>query len=262
VAIDSGQIGDAGNRPDPAGPGVQAPRRDRLAFRAARIAWTLAAFVAVQVAVGGLAMVPFVILARALFEAVPGGWLQWTAAGAMVLPFYALFALLFMVCSAWASRLAGWRTPAPVVTRIADFDWPLLTWARYVAAVRLVNVLAGRLYCGSPVWTMYLRLNGARIGRRTYVNSTSVSDHNLIEFGDDVVIGADAHISGHTIERGVLMTGTVRIARGATVGIGAIIDIDVEIGAGCVVGALSLVPKHTRLEAGAVYVGIPVRRLR
>jgi acetyltransferase-like isoleucine patch superfamily enzyme len=108
---------------------------------------------------------------------------------------------------------------------------------------------------------MYLRLNGAAIGRRTYVNSTSVSDHNLLAFADDVVIGADAHISGHTIEHGRLRTGTVRIDRGVTVGLGSIIDIDVEIGAGCVVGAMSLVPKHSRLDAGAVYVGIPARKL-
>ena len=48
----------------------------------------------------------------------------------------------------------------------------------------------------------------------------------------------------------------MRIGRGVTVGLGSIIDIDVEIGAGCVVGAMSLVPKHSRLDAGAVYVGI------
>jgi len=54
----------------------------------------------------------------------------------------------------------------------------------------------------------------------------------------------------------------VRIGRGVTVGLGSIIDIDVEIGAGCVVGAMSLVPKHSRLDAGAVYVGIPARKTR
>ncbi len=36
------------------------------------------------------------------------------------------------------------------------------------------------------------RVTGARIGRRVYVNTLFISDHNLLEFGDDVVIGADA----------------------------------------------------------------------
>ena len=39
-------------------------------------------------------------------------------------------------------------------------------------------------------------------------------------------------------------------------------SIDVDIGAGSQVGTLSLVPKHTTLEAQTVYAGIPVRRMQ
>jgi carbonic anhydrase/acetyltransferase-like protein (isoleucine patch superfamily) len=46
-----------------------------------------------------------------------------------------------------------------------------------------------------------------------------------------------------------------------TIGLGTVVNIDVDIGSGTQVGALSLVPKHTTLDADAVYVGIPVRRL-
>jgi non-ribosomal peptide synthetase-like protein len=145
--------------------------------------------------------------------------------------------------------------------RIGDLEWPLLNWVRYVAASHLVRVFAGALFCGSPIWTWYLRLNGARIGRRVFVNTVFVSDHNLLELGDDVIVGADVHLSGHTVERGAVKTGRVRVADGVTIGLGSVIDIDVEIGPGCQVGALSLVPKHARLDADAVYVGIPVRRL-
>ena len=35
------------------------------------------------------------------------------------------------------------------------------------------------------------------------------------------------------------------------------IEIGVEIGSDAQVGALSLVPKHTKLKGGVVYVGIP-----
>lgn len=76
-----------------------------------------------------------------------------------------------------------------------------------------------------------------------------------------MVIGAEVHISGHTVEGGVLRTAGVRLGRNVTVGLGSVIDIDVEAGHDCQVGALSLVPKHTRLEAGAVYAGIPARRI-
>jgi acetyltransferase-like isoleucine patch superfamily enzyme len=109
--------------------------------------------------------------------------------------------------------------------------------------------------------TITMRLAGARIGRRVYVNSLSLSDYNLLELGDDVVIGADAHVAGHTVERGVVKTGGVRLGRGVVVGIDSIIEIGVEAGDGCQIGALSFVPKYAKLASNSVYGGIPVRLL-
>jgi acetyltransferase-like isoleucine patch superfamily enzyme len=172
-----------------------------------------------------------------------------------------LFALSLMTLSALATRITGWRTPPDVEMRIADMEWPLLNWMRCMVAIHVVRFFAGALFRGSPIWTAYLRMEGARLGRRVYVGSLSVSDYNLLEFGDDVVIGGDAHISGHTVEGGIVKTAGVRLGRNVTVGLGSVIDIDVEVGPDCQIGALSLVPKHTKLEAGGVYVGIPVRRL-
>jgi len=111
------------------------------------------------------------------------------------------------------------------------------------------------------LWTVYLRLNGARIGRGVYINSLFVSDHNLLEIGDGVVIGSEVHMSGHTVEAGVVKTAQVRVGPAATIGLGAVIDIGVTVGARTQIGALSLVAKYTTLDADAVYAGIPVRRI-
>jgi carbonic anhydrase/acetyltransferase-like protein (isoleucine patch superfamily) len=43
--------------------------------------------------------------------------------------------------------------------------------------------------------------------------------------------------------------------------LGSVIEIGVEIGDSCQVGALSFVPKHARLEGGAIYAGIPAQRI-
>jgi acetyltransferase-like isoleucine patch superfamily enzyme len=94
-----------------------------------------------------------------------------------------------------------------------------------------------------------------------YLNSVTMSDHNLLEFGDDVVIGAGVHLSGHIVERGVVKTAPVRLGRNVMIGVGSVIGIGVEIGANTQVGALSFVPKHRTLQADAVYGGVPVRRL-
>jgi acetyltransferase-like isoleucine patch superfamily enzyme len=179
----------------------------------------------------------------------------------MVAPSYVLFALVLMCLSPLATKLTGWRTPRRAEMRIVALEWPLLDWVRYMVAIHIVRFFAGTLFRGSPVWTAYLRLNGARLGRRVYVNSLAVSDHSQLVFGDDVVIGADVHISGHTVEGGLVKTAPVSLGDRVTIGLGTVVNIDVEAGADCQVGALSLVPKHSRLDGGAVYVGIPVTRL-
>jgi acetyltransferase-like isoleucine patch superfamily enzyme len=181
--------------------------------------------------------------------------------GVLLAPSYVVFAWCLMIASALEVRVIGAHTPADAEMRIADFSWPLLRWARQMVRLHIVRVFSGTLFRGSPIWTAYLRLNGARIGRRVYVNTVFVSDHNLLDFGDDVVIGAEVHVSGHTVEGGVVKTGRVRLERAVTVGLGSVIEIGVEIGANAQIGALSFVPKHTRWPGNAVYAGIPIRRL-
>jgi acetyltransferase-like isoleucine patch superfamily enzyme len=172
-----------------------------------------------------------------------------------------LFALLLMFVSGVTARALNWQTPPYRQMRIANFDWPLLHWARSMVASHVVRFFAGALFRGSPIWTAYLRLAGARLGRRVYVNSLAVIDYSLLECGDDVVLGDGVHLSGHTVEGGIVKTAPIRIGSNVTIGLGSVIEIGVDIGDGCQVGALSFVPKHARLEAGAIYAGIPVQRI-
>lgn len=219
----------------------------------------MVAILAVEVLVVGLAAFPsaFALTRLAGLSGTTRTAILALAAG----PAYVLFALCLMPLSAASTWLTGARTPPNAEMRIADMSWPLMRWARYLAAAHVVRVFAGTLFRGTPVWSSYLRMNGARLGRRVFVNSLSVSDHNMLEFGHDVVIGAEVQLSGHTVEHGVVKTGRVVLGDGVTIGLCSVVDIDVEVGARAQVGALSLVPKHTRLEAGVVYAGIPVRPL-
>lgn len=232
----------------------------RTAALIGRIGWTMIVIIAVEAIVCGLAAIPVVAfwiwLTAFLLPAKAG--VRVAAFALALVPSYVVFAIGLMGWSpvaTWATRA---RTPAGMELRIADLDWPLMTWIRYMAATHVVRIFAGSFFRGTPLWTAYLRLDGARLGRGVYVNTTSISDHNLLEFGDGVVVGADVHVSGHTVEDGLVKTGRVRLGRQVTIGLGTMIEIDVDAGDGCRVGALSFVPKHARLEAGATYAGIPV----
>jgi acetyltransferase-like isoleucine patch superfamily enzyme len=233
------------------------------AARAVRVGWTVLSILAVETLVFGLSGLPaFLFWTWALSWATPPLPLVRPVILAMSLvPAYLSFALTLILLSAATTRLFGWRTATAGAWRLADLEWPLLNWSRYMISTHVVRVLVGTFFRSSPLWTWYLKLNGARIGRAVYINSLSISDHNLLEFGDGVVIGENVHLSGHTVEGGVVKTGRVRLGRGVTVGLGSMVGIGVDAGDGCQIGALSVVPKNSRLEAAAIYAGVPARRI-
>ena len=173
-----------------------------------RIGWTVLTIVVVETVVCGLASLPVVFLWSQLARSAPAdAGLRLVVISLAIAPSYVLFGLLLMLCSALAVRALRWHTPAGLTARVADMGCPLLHWIRGMVVAHIVRLVAGAVFRGSPVWTAYLRLSGARLGRRVYVNSLAVTDYNLLDFGDDVVIGEDVHLSGHTVEHGVLKTG-------------------------------------------------------
>ena len=228
-----------------------------------RVTWTLVSVFVVECLVFGLAMVPGALFWEIFsLRSYPFVLMRIVVVSMAFIPAYGLFAFSLMVLSAFSTRWLGWRTPANAEMPIKGLDWPLLCWVRYMVSVRVVRLFAGSLFRATPLWTFYLRLNGARLGRGVYVNSLAVNDHNLLEFGDRVVIGDGVHLSGHTVEHGVVKTAAVRLGDYVTIGLGTVVGIGVEAGDRCQVGALSFVPKFSRLNADTTYVGTPVRELQ
>jgi acetyltransferase-like isoleucine patch superfamily enzyme len=233
--------------------------------RALRVVWTIVSIFVVESVVFGLAVLP-AFLFWSLIQRWPlprpqESLLEPVLIAMSLVPAYLVFTVALIVLSSLAMRLCGWRTIPDGAWRLADLEWPLLDWARYMISTHIVRVLVGMFFRGSPIWTFYLRLNGASIGKGVYINSMSISDHNMLEFGDGVVIGEGVHLSGHTVEGGVLKTGRVRLGRGVTVGLGSIVGIGTLVGDRCQIGALSVVPKRSVLAPGGTYVGVPVRRI-
>jgi len=223
-----------------------------------RIAWALASLVVAQIVVCGLALAPAAFIWWLLFQFTESGTAtRWGLLILTIAPSYVLFALALMVVSPAVLRILRWQTPADVELPIAELDWPVLRWVRYGASIHLVRIIAGTWFRGTPFWTYHLWLCGARVGKRVYVNSLSVSDYNLLQFGDDVVIGGGVHLSGHTVEHGLLKTARVRLGDDVTIGLGSVIEIGVEIGSHAQIGALSFVPKFARLEGRRTYAGAP-----
>lgn len=218
--------------------------------------------VVVETLICAVAAVPVVAAGLTLVERAGEGLVRRVAVISLcAAPGYAVFALGLLFVTPAALRLTGWHSPPAAEMVIKELGWPLLGWVRYLAVLHVTRFFAGGLLRGSPVWTLHVRWCGARIGRRVFINSLSVSDYNLLRCGDDVVIGGDAHVAGHTVEAGVVKTGSVTLGNGVTVGLGSVVEPGVVVASGCQIGAMSFVPKHVHLTEPGIYVGIPVAPL-
>lgn len=129
----------------------------------------------------------------------------------------------------------------------------LVTFVRFAGNLELFRV--------TPLLNLYYKGMGAKIGRDVIINSVIVYDPDLLEIGDNVVIGGDVVLMAHSGEGKYLHIRKVKIGNGASIGQSSTILCGAEIGEGAIVGAMSLVPKDFKVPPNSVYGGVPVREI-
>lgn len=246
--------------PDPFRQGRAAIPEVGALFRAGTyVAW-IGPFVVLSL-LTALAFVPAFLAARAVaglgsgrhlvIEAflvglsIPVGYLVFTVALLLVLP-----------ASRWLLGIRSQVGDTPMRSLA------LAPWYQQLATTYLFRALCGRFLQATGLFHVFARLMGAKVGRNVVLNSTNLYDLDLHRYGDGALVGGDAYLVGHIVERGILHRAPITLGPGASVGLGAVVLPGATLGANCHVGALSLVPKGATLDANAIYAGVPVRKVR
>ncbi|MGW5060946.1 Pls/PosA family non-ribosomal peptide synthetase [Streptomyces sp. NPDC004096] len=112
---------------------------------------------------------------------------------------------------------------------------------------------------GTPFLPPALRLFGARIGRRTWINTTFLTEFDLVEVGDEAAIGPGVSLQTHLFEDRVMKMSKVTVRAGATVGSRTVVLYDGVVGEGVWLDALSLVMKGEHLTPGTAWRGVPAQ---
>jgi len=142
-------------------------------------------------------------------------------------------------------------------------------WSVFVRRSELITGLyegaAVPLFVGSLTGTPWvapaLRLFGAKIGRRVWLDTTYLTEFDLVEVGDDAAIGDTTSLQTHLFEDRVMKMSTVKIGAGSSVGSRSVVLYDAEVGAGASLDSLSLVMKGETLPPESHWRGIPARSL-
>lgn len=104
-------------------------------------------------------------------------------------------------------------------------------------------------------------LLGAKIGRSVMVGGKILEPY-LVEIGDYTQLGEDTLVIAHTVERGVVTLGPIKIGNNVTIGVKTVIMPGVEIGDNAIVGAISIVTKNTKILPGETWIGAPAKKIR
>jgi non-ribosomal peptide synthetase-like protein len=98
---------------------------------------------------------------------------------------------------------------------------------------------------------------GTKIGRRVYLNTTHLTEYDLVEIGDGASLNDDCTLQTHLFEDRVMKMSAVHIDSRCVVGSQAILLPGAHMEEGSVMGELSLVMKGETLPAWSGWVGSP-----
>ena len=106
-----------------------------------------------------------------------------------------------------------------------------LAYVRFWVVKTLIQSNPLVLFAGSPIYVLYLRALGAKIGRDVVIFSTHVPVcTDLLTIGDGTVVRKDSVFTCYRARAGVIETGPVSLGRDALVGEATVLDIDTSMG--------------------------------
>lgn len=171
---------------------------------------------------------------------------------------------------------AGFGVAAAVL--VALLKWGLMgkyrpcerpLWSTFVWRTELVTALYENLAVlflldklkGTPFLGGFLRLLGAKVGRRVYLDTTEFTEFDLVDLGDEAVLNTGCTIQTHLFEDRVMKMSHVRVGKRCTVGGESLVLYDTHMEEGSSLNDLSLLMKGEMLPPDSRWEGVPARHV-
>ncbi|MFE9452189.1 Pls/PosA family non-ribosomal peptide synthetase [Streptomyces sp. NPDC006739] len=189
---------------------------------------------------------------------------EWTATGSGLADVY-LRSLLFggvgFIAMCMFPVIAKWL----LVGRWRPGEFPVwgLAYLRFWLVKVLLHANPMVLFAGNPLYVLYLRALGARIGKGVTILSHSVPVcTDLLTIGSGAVIRKDAFLLGYRAHAGRIQTGRITLGRDVFIGEKTVLDIDTSMGDGAQLGHASALHRGQAVPAGERWHGSPAQPTR
>jgi non-ribosomal peptide synthetase-like protein len=237
---------------------ASAPFDDNVRFRPSK--GLIATRLAIEYVRVTLSMTVFLMLFSVMLSALtaimklPHGLLWMLIAFPVIYLAFNMAAALFVIALKWV--VIGKYKPhvAPL--------WSLFVWRSELVTSTYETLMSPMLLeplHGTPYINVFLRLLGARIGKRVFTDTTDITEFDLVTVGDDVALNSECGLQTHLFEDRVMKLGTIEVGDRASVGTISIVLYDAVMEPGARLGELSVVMKGERLPADTSWEGSPAQ---
>jgi non-ribosomal peptide synthetase-like protein len=135
-----------------------------------------------------------------------------------------------------------------------------LRYLRFWIVRQLLRISPALAFVGSPLYLVYLRMLGTKVGKGAVVLSTALPVcSDLITIGAGAVVRKDSYFSGYHAESGWIRTGRVDIGANALIGEATVLEIDTAVGDGAQLGHTSALRMGQRVPPGKRFHGSPAQ---
>jgi non-ribosomal peptide synthetase-like protein len=168
------------------------------------------------------------------------------------------FSLAAFACLSAIPILAKWL----LIGRWKETEIPVwgLQYFRFWLVKNLIRSAPLALFVGTPVYSLYLRLLGADIGRGTVIATKLLPVcTDLISIGDNSIVRRDAIILGYKAQANRIYTGPITIGANAFVGEASVLDINTAMEDNAQLGHASSLHAGQRVPKGRHYHGSPAQ---
>ena len=152
-----------------------------------------------------------------------------------------------------AKWLLVWRWK-PGTIRIWSLDY-----FRFWFVKLLYDISPVHLFTGTPLYNLWLRLLGARIGRHAVILSKAPVTTDLYSVGAGSIIRENTVTLGYRARNNVIETGTISIGADAYIGTGSHMDIETVIEDGGQLAHSSTLQAGQKIPAGKHFHGTPAQ---
>ncbi len=170
--------------------------------------------------------------------------------------------LLLMVLGL-STMFIGWFFKTILIGRYHPDAKPL--WSTFVWRNEFINSISENLVypffetmlLGTPFAPVYFRIMGSKIGKKVFMETTEITEFDLVTIGDESALNYGCTIQTHLFEDRVMKMSDVVIGKACTIGSLSVILYDTKMHDNSLLRGLSLIMKGESLPESTHWQGSP-----